>query len=165
MNLSLTCLQSLAQGCKAQRSITQQYSVLTVLGLYSSCPRFAASTVRLIDAQDVVKIAFTTLPLIDIPYIIIFLPIYGPSLHRCLNISYELLSTSPQNFSSSYDNKIRAMNTLRAILLAPLFKGSSAFGSRNRYCRPTQIAFKFKTGFQSSRRMLRQTLPSKSMFG
>lgn len=32
-------------------------------------------------------------------------------------------------------------------------------------CIPTTTAFKFKTGFQSSRRMLRQTFPSRSIFG
>jgi hypothetical protein len=48
---------------------------------------------------------------------------------------------------------------------APLFKGSSAFGSKNKYCNPTMTAFKLRTGFQSSRRMLRQTFPSRSRLG
>lgn len=32
-------------------------------------------------------------------------------------------------------------------------------------CNPTMTAFRFNTGFQSSRRMLRQTLPSRSILG
>jgi hypothetical protein len=48
---------------------------------------------------------------------------------------------------------------------APLFRGSSAFGSKNRYCRPTMTEFRLSTGFQSSRRMFRHTLPSKSTLG
>jgi hypothetical protein len=69
---------------------------------------------------------------------------------------------------------------------ASLFNGSDAFGSRKRNClllvtcatnlakplsqilrtcRPTTTAFKFSTGFQSSRNMFRHTLPSRSMFG
>lgn len=47
----------------------------------------------------------------------------------------------------------------------PLFKGSSAFGSRNKYCRPTKTEFRLSTGFQSSRKMFKQTLPSRSTFG
>lgn len=66
---------------------------------------------------------------------------------------------------------------------ASLFSGSDAFGSRKRNCvllafqlthgpskrvrtcRPTTTAFKFKTGFQSSRRIFRHTFPSRSIFG
>lgn len=47
----------------------------------------------------------------------------------------------------------------------PLLSGSSGFGSRKRYCNPTITALRFRTGFQSSRRMLRQTFPSRSRFG
>ncbi len=47
----------------------------------------------------------------------------------------------------------------------PLLRGSSALGSRNRYCRPTITELRFSTGFQSSRRMFRQTFPSRSTFG
>ena len=32
-------------------------------------------------------------------------------------------------------------------------------------CSPTTTAFRFSTGFQSSRKMFKQTLPSRSMFG
>jgi hypothetical protein len=48
---------------------------------------------------------------------------------------------------------------------APLFNGSSAFGSRKRYCRPTMTELRLSTGFQSSRRMFKHTLPSRSTFG
>lgn len=66
---------------------------------------------------------------------------------------------------------------------ASLFNGSDALGSRKRNypqsvfhscyvgprieptCNPTTTAFRFNTGFQSSRRMLRHTLPSRSMLG
>ena len=48
---------------------------------------------------------------------------------------------------------------------APLFNGSSAFGSKNRYWRPTMTELRFSTGFQSSRKMFKHTFPSKSTFG
>lgn len=65
---------------------------------------------------------------------------------------------------------------------ASLFNGSDAFGSKNKNyhpcqhflipqipvmltCIPTMTAFRFNTGFQSSRRMFKHTLPSRSMFG
>lgn len=48
---------------------------------------------------------------------------------------------------------------------AVLLSGSLALGSKNKNCNPTITAFKFSTGFQSSRRMFRHTLPSRSMFG
>jgi hypothetical protein len=47
----------------------------------------------------------------------------------------------------------------------PLLSGSSGFGSKNKYCSPTMTELRLSTGFQSSRRMLRQTLPSRSRFG
>lgn len=48
---------------------------------------------------------------------------------------------------------------------APLFSGSSALGSKKRYCRPTITEFRFRTGFQSSRRIFKHTFPSRSTFG
>jgi hypothetical protein len=65
---------------------------------------------------------------------------------------------------------------------ASLFRGSEAFGSRNkncwhmleqcqwtcqepRTCNPTITALRFSTGFQSSRNILRQTFPSRSILG
>lgn len=48
---------------------------------------------------------------------------------------------------------------------APLLSGSSALGSKKRYCRPTITELRLSTGFQSSLRMLRQTFPSRSTLG
>lgn len=46
-----------------------------------------------------------------------------------------------------------------------LFSGSPGLGSTNRNCSPRTTAVMDSVGFQSSRRMLRQTLPCRSMFG
>jgi hypothetical protein len=66
---------------------------------------------------------------------------------------------------------------------ASLFRGSDAFGSRNKNygytsahashevngerqtCNPTMTALRLSTGFQSSRKILRQTFPSRSILG
>ena len=45
---------------------------------------------------------------------------------------------------------------------ASLFNGSSGLGSRNRYCNPYTIELIVRTGFQSSRRIFRHTLPSET---
>ena len=49
--------------------------------------------------------------------------------------------------------------------MLPLFNGSSAFGSRKRYCSPTTTELIFKTGFQSSLKIFKQTFPSRSILG
>jgi hypothetical protein len=44
------------------------------------------------------------------------------------------------------------------------FQKPSGFGSRKRKCKPVKIALRVKTGFQSSRKILRQIFPSLSIF-
>ena len=47
----------------------------------------------------------------------------------------------------------------------PLLSGSPGLGSEKRNCSPNTTALIDNVGFQSSRRMLRQTLPRRSIFG
>lgn len=54
---------------------------------------------------------------------------------------------------------------LSCICNQPLLSGSPGLGSRKRYCSPTITELRLSTGFQSSRRMLRHTFPSRSMLG
>lgn len=83
--------------------------------------------------------------------------------------------------------RLKASRFVRRSSAASLFRGSEAFGSRKRNypanprsarqlhptgsnsrkptCMPTITAFKFKTGFQSSLRIFKQTFPSRSIFG
>jgi hypothetical protein len=86
------------------------------------------------------------------------------SSHRMLHVINELLPVSPQLLGSIY-NQCSATNRHSGVKFSPLFKGSSAFGSKNKYCNPTITEFRLRTGFQSSLRMLRQTFPSRSTFG
>jgi hypothetical protein len=78
-------------------------------------------------------------------------------------------SANDANRSVGYSNYLSSMPMITAkcyvLRNSPLFSGSSAFGSRNRYCSPTMTELRFKTGFQSSRRMFRHTFPSRSTFG
>lgn len=102
--------------------------------------------------------------------VVVLVPLDAAAAHRLLDVLHERipvlahllrsLCTNP-NCQHSARSKVVAWGRANA----PLFNGSSAFGSRKRYCRPTMTELRFSTGFQSSRRMFRQTLPSKSTFG
>lgn len=89
--------------------------------------------------------------------------------HGCLDVVEELVAVLAhfQGCLCRFPNTMVKMRSVAEInaWLVPLLSGSSAFGSRNRYCKPTITEFKLRTGFQSSRRMFKQTLPSKSTFG
>lgn len=71
-------------------------------------------------------------------------------------------SAASVRFDNSYQQLVRLLYT-RGYM--PLFNGSSALGSKKRYCRPTMTELRFRTGFQSSRRIFRQTFPSRSTLG
>lgn len=93
---------------------------------------------------------------------------------------------TPRTEPPPIDERTFRLNASRLVLrssAASLLSGSDAFGSRKRNwtpyqhnppdqwtkekhtCMPTITAFRFSTGFQSSRRMFRQTFPSWSMLG
>ena len=74
---------------------------------------------------------------------------------------YILIAKKNKNKNKNKNKKIN-MFLVRCLLL---LRGSSAFGSKNKYCNPTNTEFKLKTGFQSSRRIFRHTLPSRSILG
>lgn len=81
----------------------------------------------------------------------------------CRNCSRFLRSSSAASASRGRNNEELRIDTVMKHI--PLLSGSSAFGSRNRYCSPTNTEFKFNTGFQSSRRIFKQTFPSRSTLG
>lgn len=97
----------------------------------------------------------------------------GPPFSRCalsLSLSYFITrsNASPLTFPPAIALLTFLLNRSLSLIksfAASLFNGSLAFGSRNKNCNPTITAFKLSTGFQSSRRMFKQTLPSRSMLG
>ena len=91
------------------------------------------------------------------------------SAHGGLHVVNELLAVALQLFRRLCENRTMSESGFKLydieISNAPLLSGSSAFGSRKRYCNPTMTELRLSTGFQSSRRMFRQTFPSRSTFG
>src|SRR6266702_556847 len=87
------------------------------------------------------------------------------SPHGLLHIVSELLPIFPQLLCRVCGRCFLARTQSWQNMFLPLFNGSSAFGSKNKYCNPTITEFKLRTGFQSSLRIFRQTFPSRSTFG
>lgn len=110
---------------------------------------------------------------------------FQPALYRRFYCFRTLSKDSPRTGPPPMDVLTFRLNPSlfdRRSSAASLFRGSEALGSRNRNywhmlegcgwagwgrrtCNPTMTALRFSTGFQSSRRILRQTFPSRSIFG
>ena len=73
------------------------------------------------------------------------------------------LTAPPLNELVTWDLKRDGFS--RSSLAASWLSGSFGLGSMKRKIRPKMTGFTPSTGFQSARKMLRQTLPSVSMFG
>jgi len=89
------------------------------------------------------------------------------SLHSRLDIHQELVAVLAHLLCSvcgrRYSTKLGKVSESQGC--KPLLSGSSAFGSKKRYCNPTMTELRLRTGFQSSRRMFKHTFPSRSTLG
>lgn len=94
----------------------------------------------------------------------------GSTGHRGANVALEALPIRPQIIRSFFVQRIRSIRLEEEELHSNPKVSPANYTQRHRpslkpTCMPTITAFKFRTGFQSSRKMFRHTFPSRSIFG
>jgi hypothetical protein len=87
--------------------------------------------------------------------------------HGCPGISPEAISIESQVFCCFFVQWIRGVGLEEEELDRSNLSTTKTHGGKqvSRTCIPTMTAFRLRTGFQSSRRMFKQTLPSRSILG
>lgn len=95
-----------------------------------------------------------------------------PTLHGALHIPLEILSRESEILCGFLVQRVgrvwleeQELQPRKSVLIHPPNTKHARKEEAKHTCNPTITAFKFRTGFQSSRKMFRQTLPSRSMFG